>query len=257
MKNQLTDLIVQRLNENKAQLKKEFFHKHPVKVARHFALDNLLPNDIAEEIYAHFPKANQMRSLKSAGECKLKYGNLRDVHLLITDINNAIQDPRVVAIIEEITEIKKQIPDQSMHAGGISAMYKGHYINPHIDNSHDVDKKHYRVVNVLYYVSPNWRIENGGNYEIWDESVNNVVVVPCFFNRLVVMETNRTSWHAVNKVLVDQPRCCIFNYFFSEQSPEGEDYFNVTAFSARPEQKIRRTTASVKKRLLDFFNRMI
>lgn len=248
MKDQLTDLIVHRLNEAKDQLKKDFFLEHQIKVARHFVLDNLLPTEIAQRIYANFPKPRQMHLINSPGKIKLKYSHLKDTSSLLQDINLAIQDPRVVAAIEEITEIKKQIPDTSRYAGGISTLIKGYYINPHLDNSHDVEKKlYYRTVNVLYYVSPNWQRENGGNYELWDESITNCILVPSFFNRLVVMETNRTSWHAVNPVLCDAPRCCIFNYFFSEQSPENEEYFfNAPSFRARPEQKIRRIIARAK-----------
>lgn len=252
MKNQLTDLIVQRLTESKEQLKSDFFIEHPIKVARHFALDNLLPNEIAERIYANFPKPRHMHLLSSPGKIKLKYSHLKDTSSLLQDINAAIQDPRVVAAIEDITEIKNQIPDTSRFAGGISTLLKGYYINPHLDNSHNVEKKsHYRTMNVLYYVSPNWKRENGGNYELWDESVQNHILVPSLFNRLVVMETNRTSWHAVNPVLCDAPRCCVFNYFFSEHSPEGEEYFfDAPSFKARPEQKIRRKIALIKDNIL-------
>ena len=193
-----------------------------------------------------------MRLLSSPGKIKLKYSHLKHTSSLLQDINFAIQDPRVVTAIEDITEIKNQIPDPARFAGGVSTLLKGHYINPHLDNSHDVKKRnYYRTVNLLYYVSPNWRQENGGNYELWDESVNNRIVVPSFFNRLVVMETNRSSWHAVNPVLCDAPRCCVFNYFFSEQSPEGKDYpFKGTSFRARPEHKIRRAVGAVKDAIL-------
>ncbi|OGV49843.1 MAG: 2OG-Fe(II) oxygenase [Legionellales bacterium RIFCSPHIGHO2_12_FULL_42_9] len=247
MKTQLTDLIVQRLNEAKEHLKDEFHRKHPIKVARFFALDNLLPTEIAKRIYADFPNPRKMHLLSSLGKIKLKYCHLKDASSLLQDINSAIQDSRVVAVIEEITQIKNQVPDTSRFAGGISTLLKGYYLNPHLDNSHNVEKKsHYKTVNVLYYVSPNWGPENGGNYELWDEAVENCILVPSFFNRLVVMETNRRSWHAVNPVLCDAPRCCVFNYFFSEQSPEGEDYFFSTpSFRARPEQKIRRAVERV------------
>lgn len=252
MKNQLIELIVQRLNESKDILKKEFFLERPIKVARLFTLDNLLPTEIAESIYANFPKPKKMHLLSSSGKIRLKYCHLRDASSLLRDINAAIQDPRVVAEIEDITEIKNQIPDPTRFAGGISTLLKGYFINPHLDNSHDVEKKtYYRTVNVLYYASPNWKLENGGNFELWDKSIENRIVIPSFFNRLLVMETNRTSWHAVNPVLCDAPRCCVFNYYFSEQSPEGEDYFfDAPSFRPRPEQKIRRAIARVKNTLL-------
>ena len=201
MRNQLTELVVKRLNESKEQLKKDFFKEHPVKVARFFTLDNLLPIDIAEKIYAEFPKPKKMRLLNSGGELKLKYTPLKDAPPMLQDMHYAIQNTEVVSIIEEITGIQNQIPDRSKFAGGFSTLLKGYYLNPHLDSSHDVDKKFYRTVNMLYYVSPNWRLENGGNYELWDETVTKNIVVPSYFNRLLVMETNRKSWHSVNPVL--------------------------------------------------------
>nr|MBA3537291.1 2OG-Fe(II) oxygenase [Tatlockia sp.] len=230
--------------------KNDFLIKHPIKISRYFVLDNLLPLDLAEQVYANFPKPKKMKLLTSFGKIKLKYCHLKDAANLLQDLNAAIQDPKVVAVIEEITGVQKQIPDPTRFAGGISTLLKGYYINPHLDNSHDVETKHYyRTMNVLYYASPNWCIENGGNYELWDESVTNHVLVPSLFNRLLVMETNRSSWHAVNPVLCDAPRCCIFNYYFSEQSPEGVRYFfDAPSFKARPVQKFRRAFDRFKDR---------
>ncbi len=59
-----------------------------------------------------------MHLLSSPGKLKLKYSHLKDTSSLLQDINFAIQDPRVVALIEEITGIKNQIPDPSQYAGG-------------------------------------------------------------------------------------------------------------------------------------------
>jgi hypothetical protein len=41
----------------------------------------------------------------------------------------------------------------------------------------------------------------------------------------------------------------VSNYYFSPRSPIGKDYFNITAFSARPEQKLRRALAWADGRL--------
>lgn len=258
MREQLTDLIVKRFQESRERLKKQFFSKHPLKVARHFTLDNLLPKEIAERAYAEFPNPKKMGTLSNFGEIKLKHMHINNTSQFLQDLHYAIQNPRVVAEVEHITEIKKQIPDTSRLAGGVSIMKKGYFINPHLDNSHDVDKKFYRAVNVLYYVSPDWKLENGGNFEVWDEEVKNRIIVPSYFNRLLVMETNRKSWHSVNPVLCNQPRCCVFNYYFSEESPEGEEYYHGTSlfslvnplFKARPEQKIRRALGYLKDAIL-------
>lgn len=258
MKNEFIDLIVKRLRETKDDLKKQFFFEHPIKVARHFALDNFLPTELAEQIYLNFPKPKKMHVLRSYGELKTRYYHIKNSTQLLKDLHHATQDPRVIAEIEEITGIKNQVSDLSRPAGGLSTLLKGYFINPHLDYSHNAAKKLYRTVNLLYYVSPDWRIEDGGNFEVWDEAVENRIIIPNYFNRLVVMETNQRSWHSVNPVVSNAPRCCVFNYLFSEHSPEGKEYFHSssyklfnTLFKARPEQKIRRKIATWREALFN------
>lgn len=264
MRGQLIDLIVKRLSESKEQLKKQFFLEHPIKIAHHFTVDNLLPTEIAARIYDQFPRPNKMRLLNSPGELKFKYSYVKNESNLLQDIYFAIQDPKVIALVEEITGIRNQLPDKSRRAGVISTLIKGHYINPHLDNSHDIDNKLYQTVNLLYYVSPNWKLENGGNYELWDEAVKNCVIVPSLFNRLLVMETNQTSWHGVNPVLCDKPRCCVLNYYFSEKSPRNQEYTHASPslffnplIQPRPEQKIRRAIYAMKGKLFGKLSRRV
>jgi hypothetical protein len=89
-------------------------------------------------------------------------------------------------------------------------------------------------------VTPGWVLENGGNFELWDESRKTPKAVVSQFNRLVVMETNKTSWHSVSPVVFDGARCCVSNYFFSKISPDETDYFHVTSFTGRPEEPMKR-----------------
>ena len=119
-------------------------------------------------------------------------------------------------------------------------MFKGDFLNPHIDNSHDGARKLYRRFNFLYYVSPDWALENGGNFELWDSAVGKQHTIVAKFNRLLVMETTKTSWHSVSQVAIDRPRCCVSTYVFSPRSPDGSEYFHVTSFIGRPEQPARR-----------------
>jgi Rps23 Pro-64 3,4-dihydroxylase Tpa1-like proline 4-hydroxylase len=129
-------------------------------------------------------------------------------------------------------------PDPSLYAGGLSMMTKGDFLNPHIDNSHDGKRSRYRRVNALYYANLDWKLEYGGNFELWDDNVTERVTIVSQFNRLVLMETNKYSWHSVSPVTADAVRCCVSNYYFSERSPDGETYFHSTEFTGRPEQKV-------------------
>lgn len=59
----------------------------------------------------------------------------------------------------------------------------------------------------------------------------------------------RQFLESANEVKVDRYRCCVSNYYFSPDSPIGRNYFNVTSFSARPEQHLLRALAWVDNKV--------
>jgi Rps23 Pro-64 3,4-dihydroxylase Tpa1-like proline 4-hydroxylase len=152
----------------------------------------------------------------------------------------AFQDPRLVALLSEIAGIEDLAADPHLYASGLSLMKQGDFLNPHLDNSHDKDRAQYRVLNLLYYVTPEWSEDSGGNLELWDDGPGGTQrTVVSAFNRLVCMATHRGSWHSVSAVRVPRDRTCISNYYFSGKPLGGLEYFHVTSFRGRPEQRIR------------------
>ena len=239
MREELTCLILKRLESDAGQIAADFASEKPV-TTNHCAIDDLLPSEIARKIADAFPATSEMRLIDSFRERKFNSKSLDKFDPLIADITFAFQDERVIRKVAELTGIKDAVGDPNLYAGGLSAMVRGHFLNPHIDNSHDGEQKNYRVLNLLYYITPDWRSENGGNLELWDEKVTRPVEIPSLFNRLVLMATSARSWHSVNEVRSDGTRCCVSNYYFSEHSPNGYETSHVTYFMARPEQKLRR-----------------
>jgi len=258
MKEKIIEMICQRLVKDKQILREEFLSSSQYIGTRFLAIDDLLPGSWAMDIYKRFPEKGEMRFFSSFREEKYTFKQLNNAPSILEDITYAIQDPKVIALIEQITGFSSQMPDPSLYAGGLSLMTKNSFLNPHIDNSHDADRKYYRTLNLLYYVTPGWKMEYGGNLELWDTKVENAKIISSLFNRLVIMETNLNSWHSVNPVLIDANRCCVSNYYFSDYAPEGREYFHVTSFSARPNQKALRIFAKVDSLLRNtvrlFFN---
>jgi Rps23 Pro-64 3,4-dihydroxylase Tpa1-like proline 4-hydroxylase len=257
MKEQLIQLIISRLSEEKSELKEKFNSSKTKVGVRYTFIDNLLPVDIAKSISEQFPDVESMRLMDSFREKKYTSKNFEQFHHIMKDITFAFQDPRVIEIVGEITGIKDQIPDQHLYAGGLSAMGFNHFLGPHIDNSHDGERKLYRTLNLLYYVTPDWELEFGGNLELWDKDVKINEVIFSKFNRLVLMETNPWSWHSVSKVQHQGIRRCVSNYYFSPTSPTGESYFNVTSFSARPEQSLLRVMAFADNKVRQLVRKII
>lgn len=240
-RSEMIEHILSRIDAGAAEIRLEWGRTGRGTRSRHCAIDRLLPDDVARAIYEAFPRDGEgFLTRKSFREHKRTSANLDQYPLILADITYALQDPRVTARISDLTGMPGLEPDPRLYAGGLSMMFEGDYLNPHIDNSHEATRSKYRRINLLYYVTPDWQAEDGGNLELWDDEVRSPVTIPSLFNRLVLMETNKESWHSVSPVVKEGPRCCVSNYYFSEASPTGDHYFHVTSFTGRPEQKIRR-----------------
>ncbi|MAK42574.1 MAG: 2OG-Fe(II) oxygenase [Spongiibacter sp.] len=233
-------LIAKRLSEELPSLKKSY--QNSVGGIGYFYIDNLLPGDVAENIYKAFPSPELMVRKKSLREYKYIAAQMNSYEPILEEIIYAFQAPEVVAIVEDIVGVDGLIPDEYLYAGGISLMGEGNYLNPHLDNSHDKDRENWRAFNLLYYVTPDWDPEFGGNLELWPDGpgvLSSRTVVDSLFNRLAVMVTHNSSWHSVSPITADKRRCCVSNYYFSRSPMKESDSFHVTSFRGRPEQKVR------------------
>ena len=238
----ISNLIYKKIFSNKISLIEKWNNPKDTHT-KHIIIDNLLPNKICNNIYNSFPiDLSSFYTRKSFRESKKTSANISLYDEKLCESLFAFQDKKVINLISEITNMDNLEADENLYAGGLSVMNKNDFLNPHIDNSHDISRNRYRRLNLLYYVTPDWVISNGGNFELWDNSVKNKKTITSKFNRLIIMETNKTSWHSVSKVKVDKNRCCISNYYFSKKSSNinVKEYFHVTSFLGRPNEKYKR-----------------
>jgi len=230
-------LIFDTLSSNKERLKEQYDDSKTG--IGYFFIDDLLPHDIALEIYKAFPAQDEMVLKKSIREDKYVAAQMNLYNPLLEEIIYAFQDQRVVELVSEICGIKNIVPDENLYAGGISAMGHKQFLNPHLDNSHDKDRQMWRVLNLLYYVTPDWQESYGGNLELWPDGLKGEqITIHSKFNRLVVMATHNKSLHSVSPVVYNGFRCCVSNYYFSQKPLQQSDTFHVTSFRGRPENKL-------------------
>lgn len=230
----ISELIFNRIKEKQVELKASY--EASKQQIGFFYIDDLLPEDLAKQCFDVFPKPSEMRCLKSIREYKYVSAQMNKHDTLLEEVLYAFQDSKIVNLIGEICNINSLYADESLYAGGLSQMAKDNFLNPHLDNSHDAERERWRVLNLLYYVTPDWTTENGGHLELWPYGPKKEpMVIESKFNRLAVMATHDTSWHSVNQVLVDKSRCCISNYYFSDEPLKVTDKFHVTKFRGRPE----------------------
>ncbi len=192
-------LILERLSAETDRLREEF-SRHTVQSC---FVDDLLPKELALEIFHSFPDKSTMVLKKSLRENKYVAAQMDEYAPILEEIVYAFQDARVLNAVAEITEIRGMVPDDRLYAGGVSLMAFENFLNPHLDNSHDKDRAMYRVLNLLYYVTPDWSHEQGGNLELWDTGPKGLPrQITSHFNRLALMATHQKSWHSVSHSLV-------------------------------------------------------
>ncbi|MGB8699981.1 MAG: 2OG-Fe(II) oxygenase [Thermosynechococcaceae cyanobacterium] len=245
----LATLIAQRIDSQFETSK--FFFEDCQKI-KYFYIDDLLPISVARQIFSSFPKKETMLLRKDLREFKYMTAQMNLVAPILEELVFAFHDPQVVQRIAQITGIASLIPDPELYAGGITLMPEGGFMNPHIDNSHDRDRRNYRVLNLLYYVTPDWQTCDGGNFELWPDGLKRppIEITSCF-NRLLVMLSTPQSLHSVNTVKTDRERCCVVNYYFSPVAPHlnGDRYYQSTSFRGRPKQWLRDAALRVDGKL--------
>jgi Rps23 Pro-64 3,4-dihydroxylase Tpa1-like proline 4-hydroxylase len=231
-------LIQAKLTQEKEILKEQF--RNSKKDIGFFYVDDLLPDNLVNAIYNNFPKLSETKQRKNLREHKYVAYQMDKYHALLEEVIYAFQEDIVVKIVSEIVDVAPVLPDKNLYAGGLSLMAKNNFLSPHLDNSHDKDRQLWRVLNLLFYVTPNWKLENGGNLELWPNGLTQKPIeIESSFNRLVVMTTHKKSWHSVNKVEKDAVRCCVSNYYFSKSPLLQNENFHITTFRARPSEKIK------------------
>lgn len=186
---QLGTLIAERLVHAQQEIQAQWDHTAPINF---FVVDDVLPAELVYQIRSAFPDPSKMMLRKSLRELKYVSAQMNQHAPLLEEIIFAFQEQAVVNAVKQVTRLRSLYPDEHLYAGGISMMGHGHFLNPHLDNSHDKDRSRYRVLNLLYYVSPDWHERNGGNLEVWPHGTKRVpTTIVSHFNRLVVMVTNQ------------------------------------------------------------------
>jgi len=233
---EIAEIIIKKLNNHENDIKNLI--KSSKNRVGYFYIDDLLPKEQALKLFSVFPATKDMVLKKSMKEYKYVGAQMNLYDNLLEETLYAFQNDKIVNFMTNMFQLKSVYPDPNLYAGGLSAMSKNHFLNPHIDNSHDKDRKKWRVLNLLYYITPNWKLSYGGNLEIWHNGLkNNPTTIHCKFNRLVVMLTHNESWHSVSPIKFEGRRCCISNYYFSDFPIDDKNKFHVTSFRARPRQQ--------------------
>ena len=101
-----------------------------------------------------------------------------------------------VRFLEKLTGIPHLLTDPHLLGGGMHLTRLGGHLGIHADfNWHKLLQAHRRL-NLLLYLTPDWRPEYGGELELWDTTGTRLVRrVEPRFNRAVIFTTRSDTFH--------------------------------------------------------------
>lgn len=230
--NELALRMVEILRTQRDKLQRQW-QRDPIANLR---VDGLLPDDMAHAVYEAFPR--RMDPRRGLGEHRYVSERLDQCAAVLRDVSAALRDPTLVATIASITGMKGLVAEA--RTSGISRMDRGHFLNPHVDRSHDPLRTNQQVLSLLYYVTPDLRLVDGGHLELWHNGPEaEPTTILSKFNRLVIMATHGSAWHSVSPVRSARQRCCVWTYYHAPYSLQPQNDNHLPVFRGRPEQRLR------------------
>lgn len=157
-----------------------------------------------------------------------------------------------VKALEQLSGLAGLVADPGMDGGGLHQTLRGGHLNVHCDfTTHHTEPGWHRRVNVLLYLNEQWSSGWGGDLEMWDRGMRNVVrsVAPSP-NRLLIFSTSSVSFHGHPEPLrcpENVARRSLALYYFTV---EDRPVARATDYRARPGDGLRAVPIWLDARLL-------
>ena len=211
----------------------------------HAVIDGFLPAEQAQRLAADFPAPDhpiwadwRLRTGHQYGKQGTR--NSDQFHLLpdslyfsLLEFNSSV----FLAFLEQLTGIDALLPDPYFQGGGMHQIVSGGILDIHTDFNAYGRLKLYRRLNVLLYLTDSWAAGDGGELELWDGPPPQGICVkqiPPLFNRLVVFQTDKQSFHGHTQEWqpADRTRRSIALYYYTSEPEQGQTYDARTDFQS-------------------------
>ena len=188
-------------------LKDKFINASPFE---HIVIDNFLNETVANELHNAFPtNFDDWHKYENPIEVKYAYDNMDKMNDKLKDYFYYLASDKVVDIFRKITNINDLTYDEYLHGAGLHCHPRHGKLNVHLDyEKHPITGKERRL-NVIYFLSKDWKQEWNGQNELWDKNAEKCVKkTDVVFNRAIIFKTNDITWHG----LPEKITCTEFQY---------------------------------------------
>jgi hypothetical protein len=164
---------------------------------------NFLDKKVVNQLNKEFPTYNSKKWIRFKNYNTTKNSNLkrsihdeRDFPLLFRNLFREFNSRQFLLFLETLTGIENLIPDPYFLGGGIHSAKKGGFLNIHTDFNWHHKLQLHRRVNVLIYLTKDWRTEYKGNLELWNKNKSKKIIeYEPIYNSCVIFNTSAISYH--------------------------------------------------------------
>ena len=216
---------------NSEDLHTKFISARPF---RHIAIDDFLDTDFAQSLLDGFPPFNEKLAINENGEVggKAVHEKISTLGPVWRKLDKLVQSADFRTVISDITGIAELKFDPHYFGGGTHENLQGQGLNPHVDfNFHPVTRQHRRL-NLILYLSPEWKQEWGGAIQLHRDpyeppAKDDIVTITPAFNRAVIFETTEYSWHSFRRINLPQDKRNLSRksfalYYYTDTRPAEE-----------------------------------
>jgi Rps23 Pro-64 3,4-dihydroxylase Tpa1-like proline 4-hydroxylase len=221
---------------------------------KHVVLDNFLKEEVAAQLYDHFPSIEKLsKHYKGLNENKSEGSNFSDFHPVFSQVRNDFMSPEFAKWMSQVTGIKDVFITDDKLGTGLHQGGDGSFLDIHVDfNIHHLKNVHRRL-NMLVYLNKNWKSEYGGAMEMWNADMSKMMkAVPPLFNRCLIFETSDISYHGYSKITLPagETRKSFYTYFYTNLPANANLKYHDTVFKSKPEDTaFKKVGTTVKENL--------
>ena len=134
---------------------------------------------------------------------KMGLSNINLMGKCTKDLINELSSTKFTKWLSDLSGIQNLISDPSLDGGGLHKISRGGFLNIHTDfQSHTKYKNWKRKINLLLYLSPEYKKSWRGELELRDYKDNKIIEsISPKFNRCVIFITDSKSYHGHPKPL--------------------------------------------------------
>lgn len=170
----------------------------------HIIIDNFLNEEYADKVFNCFPD-DYKNWWKYNNPLEVKFANdeIHKMHPKIKNIFYALSSDEIIKKFSEITRINNLEYDKYLHGAGLHVHPRNGRLNMHLDyEKHPISGKERRL-NIILYLSKNWKEEWNGDTQLWDQNMEKCIVKSHVkFNTAIIFETNNLSWHGLPEKII-------------------------------------------------------